>query len=145
MEIEGKIYHVLQERRGTSEKTGNSWMSQDYVIEYFWWPNQTFATKMVMRVFGEERIKRFNLQVGDEVRLRYHIEGNQVGERWFNDVRIDGVTFIGASAGKNQPTAPQQPAQATIEPPTDNQSQAEKNAPTAQENAEGGKADDLPF
>ena len=145
MELEGKIYQVLPQRSGTSERTGNSWMSQDYVIEYFWWPNQTFTTKMVMRVFGEDRIKKFNLQAGDEVRLRYHIEGNQVGERWFNDVRIDGVTFIGASAGKNQPTAPNQPAQAAIEPPTGNQPQPEQNAPTAQENGQEAKDDDLPF
>lgn len=143
MEIEGKIYQVLQENSGTSKKTGNSWKSQDYVIEYFWWPNQTFATKMVMRVFGEDRIKRLNLQAGDEVRLRYHIEGNQVGERWFNDVRIDGVTFIGASAGKNQQTAPNQPTQTMIDPQTGNQPQTEQNAPTAQEN--GGQGDDLPF
>ena len=145
MELEGKIYQVLPQRSGTSERTGNSWMSQDYVIEYFWWPNQTFATKMVMRVFGEDRIKKFNLQAGDEVKLRYHIEGNQIGERWFNDVRIDGVTFIGASAGKNQPTAPQHPVQAAINPPTGNQLQQEQNAPTAQENGQEAKNDDLPF
>lgn len=63
-----------------------------------------------MRVFGEDRIKQFNLQVNDEVRVRFHIEAHEYNGRWFNEVRIDGVTFIGASAYKN-PQPANQPAQ----------------------------------
>lgn len=85
-------------------------MSQEYVMAYYWFPNQTNPSYAVMRVFGEDRIKQFNLQVNDEVRVRFHIEAHEYNGRWFNEVRIDGVTFIGASAYKN-PQPANQPAQ----------------------------------
>ena len=60
-----------------------------------------------MRVFGEDRIKQFNLQPNDEVRVRFHIEAHEYNGRWFNETRLDAVTFIGASASKNQQPANQ--------------------------------------
>lgn len=139
MELEGKIFAVLPERGGVSERTGNAWKSQDYVVDYFWWPNQTFPSKVVMRIFGADKIERFNLQVNDEVKIRYHFEANQNQGRWFNDVRIDGVTFVGASAGKNQPTTPQETTQATENKQVDNVPQQ------PQTNAQNERNDDLPF
>lgn len=108
-----------------------------------------------MRVFGEDRIKQFNLQVNDEVRVRFHIEAHEYNGRWFNEVRIDGVTFIGASAYKN-PQPANQPAQAantqqvaqqpatgaTAQPAAPFPPQVDQNGNPI--NKEGGD-DDLPF
>lgn len=110
MELEVKITTVMPAMSGVSQTTGNQWMSQEYVMAYYWFPNQTNPSYAVMRVFGEDRIKQFNLQVNDEVRVRFHIEAHEYNGRWFNEVRIDGVTFIGASAYKN-PQPANQPAQ----------------------------------
>ena len=55
-----------------------------------------------MSVFGEDRIKKFNVQPNDEVKVRFHAEAHESNGRWYNELRIDGVTFVGASAGKNQ-------------------------------------------
>ena len=110
MELEVKITTVMPAMSGVSQTTGNQWMSQEYVMAYYWFPNQTNPSYAVMRVFGEDRIKQFNLQVNDEVRVRFHIEAHEYNGRWFNEVRIDGVTFIGASAYKN-PQPASQPAQ----------------------------------
>ena len=85
-------------------------MSQEYVMAYYWFQNQTQPSYVVMRAFGEDRIKQFNLQPNDEVRVRFHIEAHEYNGRWFNEVRIDGVTFIGASAYKN-PQPANHPAQ----------------------------------
>ena len=71
-------------------------------MAYYWFPNQTQASYIVMRVFGEERIKQFNLQPNDEVKVRFHCEAHESNGRWYNELRIDGVTFVGANAGKNQ-------------------------------------------
>ena len=109
MELEVKITTVMPAMSGVSQTTGNQWMSQEYVMAYYWFPNQTNPSYAVMRVFGEDRIKQFNLQVNDEVRVRFHIEAHEYNGRWFNEVRIDGVTFIGASAYKN-PQPANQPA-----------------------------------
>lgn len=109
-----------------------------------------------MRVFGEDRIKQFNLQVNDEVRVRFHIEAHEYNGRWFNEVRIDGVTFIGASSYKNpQPT--NQPAQGANGQQGGQQAtqvnQGAQPAPFPPQvdqngnpiNKEGEKGDDLPF
>ena len=151
MELEGKISVVMPAASGVSQSTGNQWMSQEYVMAYYWFPNQTEPSYIVMRAFGEDRIKQFNLQPNDEVRVRFHIEAHEYNGRWFNETRLDAVTFIGASASKNQ----QQPAQqgntqaAGQQPAQQNQGQQE--APFPPKVDENGNPinnngnDDLPF
>ena len=145
MELEGKISVVMPATSGVSQSTGNQWMSQEYVMAYYWFPNQTNPSFIVLRAFGEDRIKQFNLQPNDEVRVRFHIEAHEYNGRWFNDTRIDAVTFVGASASKNQQPA-NQPAQAAQTAAVDNQ---QANQPAEAQKAADGeqkdKDDDLPF
>ena len=94
-------------------------------MAYFWFPNQTNPSYIVMRVFGEDRIKQFNLQPNDEVRVRFHIEAHEYNGRWFNETRLDAVTFMGASASKNQQNANQGAQQAI--PIPGGQQQAQPN------------------
>ena len=145
MELEGKISVVMPATSGVSQTTGNQWMSQEYVMAYYWFPNQTNPSFIVLRAFGEDRIKQFNLQPNDEVRVRYHIEAHEYNGRWFNEIRLDAVTFVGASASKNQQPA-NQPAQAAQTAAVDNQP---ANQPVEAQKAADGeqkdKNDGLPF
>jgi hypothetical protein len=165
MELEGRISVVMPAQSGVSQRTGNPWMSQEYVLEYYWFPNQTQASYIVMRVFGEDRIKQFNLQPNDEVKVRFHAEAHESNGRWYNELRIDGVTFVGASAGKNQTMqqAGQQPVQqaaadaaGTVAQAGGNQAQAGQQAQVAvltddqkaameKLNQMGGDGSDAPF
>jgi hypothetical protein len=154
MELEGKISVVMPAMSGVSQSTGNQWMSQEYVIAYYWFPNQTNPSYIVMKAFGEDRIKQFNLQPNDEVRVRYHVEAHEYNGRWYNDTRLDAVTFVGASASKNQQPA-NQPAQPSNtqevgqQPAQPNQGQQEAPFPPKVDangnpvNNDGN--DDLPF
>ena len=126
-------------------------------MAYYWFPNQTNPSFIVMRVFGEDRIKQFNLQQNDEVRVRFHIEAHEYNGRWFNETRLDAVTFIGASASKNPQPANQPAQQANTQAAGQQQAQqpAQQQAPApfppqvdAQGNPitnQGGNYDDLPF
>lgn len=143
MELEGKISVVMPAQSGVSQRTGNPWMSQEYVMQYYWFPNQTQPSYIVLRLFGEDRIKQFNLQPNDEVKVRFHCEAHENNGRWYNELRIDGVTFVGASAVKNQQGV-QQPAQPSNDGQANNNKQPQQNAPTGGEN-QGGESDDLPF
>ena len=136
MEITGKIRAILPAQSGVSQRTGNTWMSQEYVMDYFWWPNQTQPSQMLFKVFGEDRIKQWHLQLNDEVKINFHIEAHEYDGRWFNEVRCTNVQKVGASA--------QQPAQPSNEQQMDNNPQPQQNTPTGEGNAEGG-GDDLPF
>ena len=149
MELEGKISVVMPALSGVSQSTGNQWMSQEYVMAYYWFPNQTNPSYIVMRVFGEDRIKQFNLQPNDEVRVRFHIEAHEYNGRWFNEMRLDAVTFIGASASKNQQPAQQANTQAVGQQSTTQQQAAHAAPFPPQVDANGNpikeKDDDLPF
>lgn len=150
MELEGKISVVMPANSGISQRTGNAWMSQEFLMAYYWFPNQTQPSYIVLRVFGEDRIKQWNLQPNDEVKVRFHCDAHENNGRWYNELRIDAVTFIGASAGKNQqvlpPAQPQQDGGSGAAPSAAAPTTGEAPQPVQQpQNQEGGKADDLPF
>jgi hypothetical protein len=130
MDLTGKIIAVLPASSGVSARTGNSWMSQDYVIEV---PGQ-YPKKCVFRVFGEDRIKQFNIQMGEDITVSFDIDAHEFNGRWFNDVRAFNVTRGAAPmAGAPMAAAPDAASMATAP------------FPPAQESAGEGSTDDLPF
>lgn len=135
MEIEGKIIAVMPAQGGVSARTGNSWKSQDYVIE----THEQYPKKCVFRVFGEEKIANMNIQIGEELRVSFDIDAHEYQGRWFNDVRAWKVDRI-------DPAAAQAAAQGVQPFPAPEAAAAPAPAPfpPAQPAAEGS-ADDLPF
>ena len=59
MELQGKIIAVMTAESGTSQRTGNTWMKQQYVLEV---PGM-YPKRMVFEVFGEDKIKSFILNM----------------------------------------------------------------------------------
>lgn len=137
MEIQGKVRLLLEPKTGISQSSGNTWMAQDVVLDYFWWPNQQNPSQVVMTLFGEDKIKQYNLQPNDEVVAKYHIEGHEHNGRWFNNLRIDRIQFVGASFSKNLPQ--NQPSQETQTATVEQQPTTDAETQQAQEN------DGLPF
>ena len=132
MELTGKIIAVLPANSGVSNRTGNPWMSQEYVIEV---PGQ-YPRKCVFRIFGEDRIKQFNIQQGEDITVQFDIDAHEYNGRWFNEIRAYNVT-----RGQAQPVGTGS-ADATPFPPVNG---ATAPFPPAQEPAAEGSADDLPF
>ena len=138
MELTGRIIAVLPANSGVSARTGNPWMSQEYVIEV---PGQ-YPRKCVFRIFGEDRIKQFNIQMNEDVTVSFDIDAHEYNGRWFNEIRAYNVVrgqvpVAGAPVGApGAPVAsPFPPAGAATDP-----------FPPAQEPVSGeGSADDLPF
>ena len=128
MELTGKIIAVLPANSGVSARTGNPWMSQEYVIEV---PGQ-YPKKCVFRIFGEDRIKQFNIQQGEDLTVSFDIDAHEYNGRWFNEIRAYNVNRGVAAVPVGAPMAGAAPQTATSPfPPT-------------QEPAEGS-SDDLPF
>ena len=132
---------VMPSRSGTSQRTGNAWMSQEYLMDYYWWPNQTIASRMLIKVFGKDRIEQYNLQEGDEVKIRFHVEANEYNGRWYNDTRVDGVTFVGASESKNHPQTAQSDATAAQSDAVEQPTTPKEKEPQKPQNTDDG----LPF
>ena len=136
MEVQGKVRMLMEPKSGISQSTGNTWMSQEILIDYYWWSNQQEPSQMLLKMFGEDKIKKWNLEPNDEVNIRYHVEAHEYNGRWFNDVRVDGVTFVGASVAKNTPPAGQQ-STTTKEADQKTANDQESDAPV--------EGNDLPF
>ena len=137
MDLTGKIIAVLEPRGGVSNRTGNSWKSQDFVIEV---PGQ-YPKKCVFTVFGEDRLNQFNIQMGEELTVSFDIDAHEYNGRWFNDIRAYSVVRGAAvppvaGAPEASPFPPQQPMGGA---------DATSPFPPAQEPAAEGSTDDLPF
>ena len=138
MDLTGRIIAVLPASSGVSSRTGNPWMSQDYVIEV---PGQ-YPRKCVFRVFGEDRIKQFNIQMGEDLTVSFDIDAHEFNGRWFNDVRAFNVVR-GAAPVAAAPVAggaPFPPQQGVAAPAA-----STAPFPPAQEPVGDGSTDDLPF
>ena len=139
VKLTGRIAEVFEPQTGVSTKTGNPWMSQDYLFEFFSWSGATNPNRFVVRIFGEDNIKRHNLQqYEDNVTLTLRLDAQKSKEgRWFNEVRITNVE----RAGQQQPIQPASEAtQGENGGEVGNHPHSQTDAPTG-----GEKADDLPF
>ena len=101
MELQGKVIAETQERTGTSAR--GDWKAKDFVIE----THETYPKKMVFSVFGEERLSRFNIQIGQEVLVSFDIDAREYNGRWFNSIRAYDVRQVDpAQYGAAAPAAP---------------------------------------
>lgn len=130
MEFTGRIIAVLEARSGTARSTGNPWMMQDYVIEE---TIGQYPKRMCFNVFGEDKIKNFNIQVGQELTVSFDVNAREYQGRWYNDIRAWKVEPAAQAAAPVQPI----PAAAPF-PPAD-------NAAAAFDSNSGDDTSDLPF
>ncbi len=128
MELQGKVIAVLPARSGVSAR--GEWKSQSFVIE----THDNFPRKMAFDVLGEERLTRFNIQLGQEVNVSFDIDAHEYNGRWFNNIRAFDVRLVApntvsaAPAAQAAPAAPQQPANAPF-PPQPEQSNSDDDLP----------------
>lgn len=130
MEITGKIIAALEARGGVSQRTGNTWKSQEFVIE----TNEQYPKRCVFRVFGEDKLRDFDIKVGDELTVSFDINAHEYQGRWFNDItawQVQRGTAAPAAPSAGEPAVPSPTSPDPIQP-----SVAGGNE---------GTTDDLPF
>lgn len=137
MELTGRIIAVMEPRGGVSARTGNSWKTQEYVLEV---PGQ-YPRRCVFNIFGEDRINQFNIQQGEDLTIQFDIDAREYNGRWFNDIRAYNV-IRGQQPVAGAPVAAAGAPQASPFPPADG---ATAPFPPAQEPSAEGSTDDLPF
>ena len=118
MELTGKIIAILPAQGGVSQRTGNPWKSQDYVIE----TQEIYPKKCCFSVFGDEKIQQMNIQLGETLTVSLDINANEYQGKWYNQVRAWKVERMAQAQQANaaqgcQPYYPnQQPSQAPPQP-----------------------------
>lgn len=127
MEIQGKLVYALPTQSGVSQRTGNSWMKREYVLLI---PGQ-YDRHFVFTVFGEDRLKQFNLRKDEEVTVQFDIDAHEYQGKWYNTCTAYNVIRVGQQQQVSQPAPQPQPQTAAPFPPPQQDG--------------GGSADDLPF
>lgn len=80
MDLTGKIISVLPARSGTSAK--GEWKSQSFVIE----TKEQYPKRMVFDVFGDDKLKRFDIMVGDEGTVFFNVDAREYNNKWYNSI-----------------------------------------------------------
>lgn len=99
MELAGRVIAVLEPKGGTS-RNGNEWKVQEYVIE----THDQYPRRMCFDVFGDDKIKQFNIQIGEELNVSFDIDAREWQGRWFNSIRAWKVERVGAIPPQVPPT-----------------------------------------
>ena len=142
MDITGKIIAVLPTRSGTSAK-GTQWSSQTSVIE----THEQYPKRVAFDVLGD-KIKEFNLQVGDEVTVSFDINAREFNGKWWNSVNAWHVTLVDSQQGAQQPLNYGNNPQNVINNmagPANPMNPQNPFPPAQQQGTPAGKADSLPF
>lgn len=143
MEFQGKVIKVMEPRSGTAKSSGNPWMVQEYVVEN----HDQYPRCMCFEVFGEEKIRQFNIQLGEELNVFFDINAREWQGRYFNSIRAWRVDRV-------DPNAPQNPIPAAgsldnppfVAPPMPTEAPAGMVAQPQQPDFKTSSADeDLPF
>lgn len=139
MDLQGKIIAELPPREGVSAR--GPWKAQSFVVE----THDAYPKKMVFDVFGDDRLSRFNIKVGQEVMVSFDIDAHEYNGRWYNSIRAFDVRLVDpASVGAQGP----QPAATTsvVNGGATAAPAADPNPPfPPQQPKEEGSSDDLPF
>lgn len=94
MKFTGICKAVLPQQSGQSQRTGQPWVSQEYVFEE---EGQRFPQSMCARVFGADKIAEMNIQQGQRYDVDFDITTNQSQKTggYFNSLNIYKVTPLG--------------------------------------------------
>ena len=118
MKFTGICKAVLPQQTGQSQRTGQPWVSQEYVFEE---EGQRFPQSMCARVFGADKIAEMNIQQGQRYDVDFDITTNQSQKTggYFNSLNIYKVTPLGQGAVTAPPVQGgyQTPIQGTISAP----------------------------
>ena len=114
MESKGIIFKILPAVSGTSQRTGNPWMAQSFVLEVSQGDHGQYKRKQVFEIFGEDRIKAAQLSEGLAVNVSFDLEAREHEGKWYNSARAWEVKHIvppQQGAAPVQQQRPQQPQQ----------------------------------
>ena len=125
IKLTGRVVKVFPAQSGVSARTGNAWMSQEFLFEYHAWSGAYYPNRIVCRIFGEDRIKQWApKELEDNVTVILSPDASEGKEgRWFNEIRVTNFKRAnepqpanGAPQGASAAAAGNQPAPPFPEP-----------------------------
>lgn len=136
LSFEGIVIAIGEVQKGTT-KTGTEWCSLDFVVEES--GNPEHPQSMVFKIWGQEKIKEFNIQKDEYVKVHFNSQYREYNGKFFSQQQAWRIERDNTSYNPNQNYAApqQQPVNQAPQP----QQQPVSQAPRQQVTQE----DDLPF
>ena len=106
MELEGRIYSILELTKGTSAK--GEWKKQSFVVE----TASDFPKKVCVTVWGAKVDALTSFSTGDKVSMTIEIESREFNGKWYTDVvarrvdRVGGATVAPTAFVNDAPPMP---------------------------------------
>ena len=138
MEFIGQIIKVCEPRTGVSERTGNEWKAQGFVVEYKEHDTDPWHDKVYLETFDTNVMPK--LVEGAIVKVGFRHNTREYNGRYYNEVRMNNFELQGAPM-ESQRGAQQAPQATKPAEPNNNPPGFERPA-TSDGN---GDNDDLPF
>lgn len=90
--LTGKVIKILDVISGDKRNNpGEKWYRQEFVIEtYAQYPRQ-----VCFSIWGEDRIKAANLQLGEDVTVTFELSSREYQERWYTSAEARNVMRVG--------------------------------------------------
>ena len=101
MEATGTIIVVHPLTSGKSQRTGNAWHNQEFVLQ----TEEQYPKKIPFEVFGEDRINRFAIRQGERITIHFDIDANEYQGKYYPKIRCYNVTRPQASQPAATPPA----------------------------------------
>lgn len=90
--VKGKVVAICPLKSGT-KKDGNAYSFQEYVIEV----DGKYPFKMAFTVFGDDKIKQYNIHPNDMIEVFFNIKAKEWNGRYLNTVSAWKVTNMSSS------------------------------------------------
>ena len=118
--ISGQITAILPAQQGVSQRTGQPWMSQEFVLCHE--PGQ-YPRSVCFRVFGQDKIQQMNIQMGETLTVHLNIDAKQGQKGYFNTIDCWKVERQVQQQAVPQQPQYQQPVQQQFPPQVNAQGQ----------------------
>ena len=112
MKLTGKIVGVGEQKSGLSTHIGQ-WVAQDYVLQFL---DGDYERKLVFTVFGESKIKEYDLHEGDTVEAFIRFGVRESGGRTFNNIEAGFVRKLTTDKGQQTTDNGQQTTEGAAKP-----------------------------
>ena len=85
LEVVGKIEKVLEAKKGTSKKSGEEWISQEFVVK----TGDKYNNLYCFNIFGQEKVDNFAKynKVGDAVKVSFNVSTNEWQGKYFTSLQ----------------------------------------------------------
>lgn len=136
MEITGKVIKILDAQSFISQRTGDTYVKNQFVIE----TQGQYPKKVAFTVMGEDKFKAMNIVVGGTYNVSFDVESREWKEKWFTEASAWKAVCL-----DGQQQAPVQQPQTAAPAAKPAPAPATQPQPQTEESGGGENADDLPF